>query len=208
MDQAAIAQVLENAAAETAMRARGNSLPNLTPAEMQVALENKHNAEVAASLAKLRPASEAKTANEARALLNERSGNKAWADKLLAGNVEIVREFNSLSELAALGGDRFEAVMNGTAEASPFETVTGGELSTHNMQQLVGFLRDAGLSDGTIREAHEATPVTAEYKAEAKRFGDQLKSNPDWCKRLLAGDKEAQRQLLALNVIKLAPVAA
>lgn len=140
------------------------------------------------------------TAAEAAARLDILSADAAWSAKVLAGHGPAVREFQDLVAKKS-GGDKLDQIIAGTAEVPPFETVMGGELSTHNQMLTAGDLRDVGLSDGAIRQVFENKPVSrAEYDAVKRLHGDRLK-DADWTKKLLGGDKVAHRDLLLMQVV-------
>ena len=127
--------------------------------------------------------------------------------RMLAGNGPEASEFRSLMEAKSgppTGEDRIAQIINGSIERPSFETVSDGELSIQNQISSAAWLKEAGISEGAIREVLEGRRCTrAEYDA-AKQLGASRMKNAEWVKKLLAGDHDARRELLLLGIIKTA----
>jgi hypothetical protein len=82
--------------------------------------------------------------------------------------------------------------------------VNTGGLSARDVRTGVAALLDDGLSAGAVVELLRNAPLgTAEdYKIIEREFSTKCLRNQEWVKRLLDGDPDAQRQLLAMGVIK------
>jgi hypothetical protein len=52
-------------------------------------------------------------AAEASSRLGTLTADKAWGDKLLAGDAATMKEFNSLTEMVAAGGDNVDRAISG-----------------------------------------------------------------------------------------------
>src|SRR5690348_12839911 len=100
------------------------------------------------------------TPEQAGVELDKLSADKAWAAKLLSGSGPERQMFDQLIERkTAKPADRVGAAIAGTLKPPPFETVSGGGLSTANLVTAVNWLKEDGLSDQTIRELHDGTPA-------------------------------------------------
>ncbi len=133
--------------------------------------------------------------------------DNAWVGRLLAGNGPEASEFRQLMTAKAgppTGEDRIAQIINGSIEPPPFETLFDGELSTRDQASSAAWLKEAGVSEAAVREVLEGRRCTrAEYDA-AKQFGASRMKNAEWVKRLLAGDHDAQREMILLSIIKTA----
>jgi hypothetical protein len=104
---------------------------------------------------------------------------------------------------AALTGELPSGVMLPFGEEG--QTIASAKLAT-----LVEDLREAGLSDGSIKQAllperHVEDPRWIE--AAAQKQGELL-GNKEWVKSLLEGDREKFKQLLLLETVLMTPAKA
>jgi hypothetical protein len=142
--------------------------------------------------------------DEAAAKLNEKMASAEWRAKMLTGNAEARRE---LAELVAdkTGGSLTDSIMNGDAlkNGSNLGFVThGGQIPLADQVAVVDDLRIAGVRDDAIRDLLEGRQVTpAEYDA-VRRFREARLSDPEWTKKMLAGDPEAKRELLLMSMVR------
>jgi hypothetical protein len=146
-------------------------------------------------------------AADATKALAELQARPDFAAKYLSktDGYEEKRAFRRLSELSqhdtAKGGDRLDKIIDGTAKVEPFETVTGGEISTYNAMQTAAGLRDIGLTDPQIKQAMAGKPVPkAEYEAIKIMRGDRT-GDPAWTARYLKGGAPEVRQMALMNMV-------
>jgi hypothetical protein len=101
----------------------------------------------------------------------------------------------------AKGGDQLDRVIAGTAKVEPFETTTGGQISTYNAMQTAAGLREIGLTDSQIKQAMAGKPVPkAEYDAIKIMRSDRL-GNKEWTAKYLSGDAQARREMALMNTV-------
>jgi hypothetical protein len=194
---------MEQALAHRKGRAGVTDIPihEMSPEQATAALASlqrewdAHNAAAA-------PPDKPTTAIEARAKLDTLTANKSWADKLEKGDVEVQKEFKTLTALAAdlQPGDQLDRVA-GTAERPMIETITDGQLSTGKLMSAVDGLREVGINDEAIKEAinggrNSAVIHRATQELKAKLFGDQA-----WVKRYLEGGQAERRQATLISII-------
>jgi hypothetical protein len=146
------------------------------------------------------------SAAEAAARLDVLTANPEWTAKMLGGSGPQVKEFQELvaAKMAAPAGDRIDKIINGTIERTGFEVATeeGQQISTQDQVQSAAWLREAGISDGAIREVLEGRQFTREEYEASKRLSASRYGNADWVSKLLAGDHDARRELILMNIIK------
>ncbi len=140
------------------------------------------------------------TPAEAAARLAELSSNAEWSKNLLNGNGPETRQFNELIAKKA-EVDKTDQLLSGTLSTEPFAMNEAG-ISPRNAVESVGWLREAGVSDGAIREVFDGKPASrADYDAVA-RLRAELLGNAEWVKKLLSGDHEAKRQLTLMSIVR------
>jgi hypothetical protein len=131
------------------------------------------------------------TPAEASTRLTALKSDPAWRDQFLAGNGPQVKEFKNLSELAAKGDD-VDMAMAG---------VSGQSSESRLLAATAEHLREMGFPPTAIRETisgKEPTPADVE---RARVWKTQIMKNPEWVKRYLSGDGDAQREMLAANIL-------
>src|ERR1051326_6338307 len=95
---------------------------------------------------------------QARDRLASLTADKDWSGKLLAGDGATRLELDALIE-RKLAADPTDAVMSGTAQPQPFETLMPGEISTANLVSGVQSLREIGIEDIVIKAFLNKTPI-------------------------------------------------
>jgi hypothetical protein len=118
---------------------------------------------------------------------------------------DVKREFARLMQLSqhdtAKAGDQLDKIIAGTAKVEPFETTTGGQISTYNAMQTAAGLREIGLTDSQIKQALAGKPVPkAEYDAIKTMRSDRL-GNQEWTAKYLKGDAQARREMALMNTV-------
>lgn len=135
---------------------------------------------------------------EASARLQALASDKDFAQRLLNGDPAVRKEFDQLNAAVA-AGDLTDLVMAGVVPAGAINY--GDHASLRDQADAVPMLRAAGISDGAIRQLLEDRPVSrAEYDA-VKQFQTARHRDPDWQKRLLAGDHAAGREQLLMSIV-------
>lgn len=136
------------------------------------------------------------TPSEAATRLAEAKNNPEWRDGLLAGNPKHLNEFKTLHELIDRG-DNYDLAMAG--EYAP------GEVQSSDHVQNIGvasLFREVGIRDEIIRDVLAGThTVTKEEYAKVKQFKADKMTDPEWTKRLNAGDIEAKRQFHLMHIV-------
>lgn len=143
------------------------------------------------------------TPEQAGAKLAELSAKPEWAGKLISkadGGAEK-REFATLMAAKSGGSSSLDKIIAGTAEAPLVDLVTDGKLSVRNQMISAEGLREMGVGDDAIRQVFESKPVSkAEHDAAVTLRADCL-ANPEFTKKLLAGDRVAARNLALMNIV-------
>jgi hypothetical protein len=149
------------------------------------------------------PAPTISAADEAASALTKLQADPEWRAKVLAGHNPPAAEFKTLmaAKTAEPATDRIGKIIEGTAEVSPLELVTGGELSTHNQMLAAASLREMGIGDDAIRQVLEGRDVSQAEQTEAKRLRDDRMADQVFVKRYLNGNREAAREMELLNII-------
>jgi hypothetical protein len=138
---------------------------------------------------------------EAASKLAELRADKGWGEKLLASDKDTLAEFRSLSKLAAQASD-VDRVMAG--EKNLPDINIEGRLSLAKVAGEIPALKEAGISEGAIREMLEGRPSTPEEIDFATRFKAMRHSDEGWIKRYLSGQHEAVREARLISMILLA----
>jgi hypothetical protein len=130
--------------------------------------------------------------------LHQKYADPAWRTRLELGSPEARAEFDRLV-VARASADPVQAAMTGMLP----ERATS-ELRL--MESTASFLRDIGVRDEVVKQTLSADKVSrAEYETVKNWRADALK-NDEWTKKLLAGDREAQRQLVLANIVLTAEI--
>jgi hypothetical protein len=132
------------------------------------------------------------TAAAAATKLAELRSNPAWGAKVLAQDPSTLSEFHSLAKLVAQS-DPIDIVMSGEAAGLP-NTGFNGQPSLAATAKEIPALREAGLSDGVIRELLEGRESTTEELSAVRKFQAMRHSDKSWVDRYLKGDFDAVRE--------------
>jgi hypothetical protein len=176
----------------------GNTIWSMTPDEAGAVLAERA-ADFHAPAAPLVPSNP----NEARARLAQLTASAEWARRLMSGDIEARREFQSLSEMAAAG----EAVdaLSDTSPQPIIETTIGSEAVKR--QDLISAAADLHSvwgpeGDGAIRELlDQNTVLPADFVADARVWKTQALNDPTFCEMLLRGDLWAVQRMTLFNAI-------
>jgi hypothetical protein len=86
----------------------------------------------------------------------------------------------------------------------------GQTIASHKLATLVEDLREAGLSDGSIKQAllPERHVEDAHWIEAAAQKQGELLGNKEWVKSLLEGDREKFKQLMLLETVLMTPAKA
>jgi hypothetical protein len=71
-----------------------------------------------------------------------------------------------------------------------------GQLPSYQMTAAVSSLREAGFSDGTIKELFEGRKPNAQEVAATRAHQKMRHSDPEWVRRWLAGGWTEQREAM------------
>lgn len=146
------------------------------------------------------------TPTEAAAKLSTLTQDKDWGGKLLNGDVATRREFDALSTLAANAGSRLDAVMAGAEPPMIEMTDEDHPMTSHHLATMVGWMREDGMSDATIRQIAEGQPVTKEEHRTASQALTALMGDREWTAKLMKGDVRARRDHGLLHAIINSPI--
>jgi hypothetical protein len=161
----------------------------MTPAEATAFL---------AEMAKAPPPDPASPAG-ARAELNAKLADPAWFSRYTNGSVETQTEFAELTERGA--ADKVDRLIDGTYSTTPFDFTDGG-VSPHDAMGAAAWLRDAGVEPAAIKQLLEGHPVSKQELQAVEQHRARLLGDPEWTKRMLAGDAAARRDLLLFSLLR------
>jgi hypothetical protein len=142
------------------------------------------------------PAPPAPPANaaEASARLGTLTADKAWSDKLLAGDPYAAKEFHALTTMVADGGDNVDRAMTGILPDVP-------DSDLKHMSGTADMLRAIGISDGATRQTLSDHEVgQAEFDAVTAWKSQRMKS-PEFVKQFLANEPDAVREMTLANIV-------
>jgi hypothetical protein len=132
------------------------------------------------------------TPQEAASKLASLRADSAWGDRVLKSEPGALKEFHELSRLASQA-DAVDLVMSGEAEKLP-NLGLNGQPSLAATAREIPALREAGLSDGVIRELLSGRESTAEELSAVRKFQTMRHSDKSWVDRYLKGDFDAVRE--------------
>jgi hypothetical protein len=135
------------------------------------------------------------TPAEASSRLTALKADPAWRDQFLAGNGPQVKEYHSLSEMAAKGGD-VDRAMAGVADVGTYQ-------STEHREMIFAtkMLRELGVDDAVIRQhltGHEVSQQ--EFDAVTRLKADKL-GDSEWVTKYMAGERAQQREMALMNIV-------
>jgi hypothetical protein len=147
------------------------------------------------------PTAEPKTVAEVTARLSALTNSATFRDKLLAGDVEAAKVFDTLtSKLAAEDAAPADLAMAGILP-SGIETISGNQLTTRQMADSANAMRSWGLNDECIKEALVGAKISPEiYRRALSRRAERL-SDPEWTERLLAGGFAENKEYVLLSSV-------
>jgi hypothetical protein len=146
------------------------------------------------------------TPADAAAKLATLTEDKAWGARLFNGDVATRREFDSLTAMAATAGGRLDAVLTGAEPPSIEMTDEDHPMTSRDMATVVGWLREDGVSDATIRQIAEGQPVSKEEHRIAEQALSRCIGDKEWTKKLMGGDVGTLRDHRLLLAIINSPV--
>jgi hypothetical protein len=146
------------------------------------------------------------TAADARRRLDVLVADAVWGKKFTSGDAEARRTFAELTAKAAEADDVAQA-LDGTAPPQRvLETTVDGALPRHVVAEAVADMRAAGISDAAIAQAVRGDPVSRQEAEAVRHFQRMRHGDPEWCKRLLAGDYAATREHKLMAIVLSAPI--
>lgn len=160
-------------------------------------------AEMAAALNPPPPPAPPANASDARRRLDALSRDPTWSQKFMSGNAEARREFAELTKRVA-EGDPVADAMNTPEPVFRIDTTVGGEMPQRAIRDFIADARQAGISEGAIAQALRGEKVSPQEYEATKRFKQMRMSDPEWAKKLAAGDYQATQELRLMGII-LAP---
>jgi hypothetical protein len=141
------------------------------------------------------------TSQQAAARLAELRETPEWSAKVLASDPSALREFHQLSRMASqVDADPIDIVMSGEAAALPNNSYNG-QPSIAAVAREIPALREAGISDGAIRELLSGHVPSSEEIDAVSRFKTMCFSDPEWVQKYLAGDFEARREATTMSIV-------
>jgi hypothetical protein len=127
-----------------------------------------------------------------------------WRDKYLSGGITEANELRDLDATIAKGDNpEVDLAMAGNLDGDPFQM--------SDRRKMIGtaqMLRDAGIEDGAIRNTLLGKSVSQQDHQAAQSQKAALLRSSDFTTKFMAGDGEAKKQMLELDMILSSPVAA
>jgi hypothetical protein len=145
------------------------------------------------------------SASQAASWIADLGQRVEWVSKLLSGgDLGTLKLFEALVAKRS-EGDGVDEAIAGADMQLPEGGANNAGLSPRDVRTGVAALLDDGLSGGSVAELLRNAPVCSpeDYRTLSREFSARCLNNAEWKTRLLAGDPEAKRQLLAMGVIKL-----
>jgi hypothetical protein len=139
------------------------------------------------------------TSQQAAARLAELRETPEWGARILAQDPTAISEFHALSKLVAQS-DPIDIIMSGEAAGLP-NSSRDGQPSLAATAREIPALREAGISDGAIRELLEGRVPSAEEIDAVGRFRNLRHSSKEWVDRYLKGDAEARRESMLMSMV-------
>jgi hypothetical protein len=126
--------------------------------------------------------------------LEQLSADPKWSAAYLAGDQAARAEFNQLCEKVAAGGSNADFALAGIYPDNHTDVGEGASLLTQ--LKAVPVLRDAGLSDGSIRQILEDETFPPEVVENAKQLYRQRMRDQAWQNMLLDKNHPEHRATL------------
>jgi hypothetical protein len=130
--------------------------------------------------------------------------DKAWTDKLLAGDPAVKQQWNGLHERAARGddqiksadtlGERVVAAMTGSPQSAP-------DSEAQLMTVTAGMLRELGIRDEVVMQTLSGHEVTQAEFDVVKHWKERTMRDPEFTKKYLSGDPEARQKMMLAAIV-------
>jgi hypothetical protein len=140
------------------------------------------------------------TPAEATTRLDQLRADPKWTEALLSGGPAQTREFHELHELVAKG-DGVDMAMAGVMQPGIIQD--SGHVEMANTATM---LRDMGFNPKQVRETLEGKEATQADIDIATAWKAQNMNSKEFVTRLMAGEPEAARLLMAANIVLSSPV--
>jgi hypothetical protein len=145
------------------------------------------------------------SARQAASWITDLGQRVEWVSKLLSGgDPGTLKLFEALVAKRS-EGEIVDEVIASADTPLPEGGANNAGLSPRDVRTGVAALLDDGLSGGSVAELLRNQPVVSpeDYRVLSREFSSACLNNAEWKTRLLAGDPEAKRQLLAWGTIKI-----
>jgi hypothetical protein len=135
------------------------------------------------------------TATEARTVLDARIQDKDWSARLLNGDIAAKKEMKELTSKIADGGDDVVAVaMSGKLP----DTATTDQ---RHMAATADLFRSLGIRDAVVTQFLSGHQVSASEFELVSNWKKESMGDPEFVKRLLAGEVKARQQMTLANSV-------
>jgi hypothetical protein len=145
------------------------------------------------------------SASQAASWITDLGQRVEWVSKLLnGGDPGTLKLFEALVAKRS-EGDVVDEVLGADMPLPPEGGANDHGLSRRDVKTGIVGLLDDGLSTGAVGELlrNQAVCSPEDYRVLSREFSSACLNNAEWKTRLLAGDAEAKRQLLAWGTIKI-----
>jgi hypothetical protein len=137
-------------------------------------------------------------AAEATTRLENLKSSTDATTKLLAGDPYIAKEFSELHAMID-GGDNIELALSGALPDVP-------DSDLKQMSGTAEMLKSMGFPEKAVRETISNSAVTEADVQRATAWRTQALKSQDFADRLLRGEPDAARELLAANIVLSLPL--
>ena len=143
--------------------------------------------------------------DQATSWLEQLGQRTDWRDKLLRNDGATRKLFDALVQKRSESDLAAQIVADADVLPPPGGATNNAGLSPYDVKTGVQSLLADGLTPGTIVELlHNAPVVTPEdFKIIEREFRVKCLGNAEWTQKLLAGDLDTRRQLLAWHTISI-----
>jgi hypothetical protein len=130
--------------------------------------------------------------------------DKAWTDKLLAGDAGVKQEWNGLHERVHRGDDEVkeaESLADRVVAAMTGDLRNVHDTEAEQMTVTAGLLREIGIRDEVVMQTLSGHEVTrAEFDA-VKNWKERTMRDPEFTKKYLTGDPEARQKMTLAAIV-------
>jgi hypothetical protein len=149
------------------------------------------------------PSAEPKTVNEALARRAALERDPEFLARLQRGDVASTEEFTKLNTMIAEGASPVDMAMAGLIPSGHLGETTTPENPTtvRTMALMAETYREWGLNEACVMEALEGAKHPPHIYREAMNRRAERMGDPEWTKRLLAGDFAANKEFVLLSSI-------